>query len=109
MGDLAAIVVPVAFFVTIAAIAILRPLSKRLGDLIEMTRQERQAARLDQSDFSRLGQQLEQLHSRLDLLEHRVDFAERLLDERPAKHLAEGADRATDLAASRSDPARRPG
>jgi hypothetical protein len=80
--------IPIVFFLTVGGVLILRPITKRLGLLIEVLAKERQV-RLDRPDdvrFDRLGRVLEQLDARLDRMEERIDFNERLLSpsgERP--------------------------
>jgi hypothetical protein len=79
--------IPIVFFLTIGGVMILRPITKRLGLLIEVLAKERQS-RLDRPDdarFDRLGRVLEQLDTRLDRMEERLDFNERLLSSNPER------------------------
>ncbi len=75
--------IPIAFIVSIAAVMILRPLTKRLGLLIESlySNDSREGSR-DQ-EILRLTGLVERMADRLERLEDRVDFAERVLDARP--------------------------
>jgi len=74
--------IPIALFVSVAAVAILRPLTTRVGKLLEAMARERTAALrppTDDSDSVRLRAVIEHLSRRLDLMEERLDFTERLL------------------------------
>lgn len=73
------ILIPIFFFVSVAAVLILRPLTKRLGLVLELMSRERTAARTDDTDMARLRVQLEHVSKRLELMEERVDFTERLV------------------------------
>lgn len=80
--------IPIALFFSIAAVLILRPITKRLGLLLEALAKERQglaapaAARsqVDERYLARMTSLLDQLNSRIELLEDRLDFVERLGD-----------------------------
>jgi hypothetical protein len=74
--------IPIALFVSAAAVAILRPLTTRVGKLLEAMARERTAALRppsDDPDSARLRSVIEHLGRRLDLMEERLDFTERLL------------------------------
>ncbi len=84
---IAPMVVSIVFFVTTGAVLIFRPLTKRLGDRLANTNQPQPPA-LDNAEIVRLRQALEETSARLELLEQRVDFTERLLSSpRPAAEL----------------------
>jgi hypothetical protein len=93
--------IPITMFMCIAAVAILRPLTKRLGGLLEVMTRERQAVRssTDDPDMARLRVLMEHVARRMDLVEERLDFTERLL----------GSTRqaSATINAPRSDPLRR--
>ena len=81
--------IPIVLFISIAAVAIFRPLTKRIGLLIEQTYNERKTVQSPQSD--RVEHLMERMIDRMDRLEDRVDFTERMLDSRkslsaPAEH-----------------------
>ena len=75
-------VAPLIAVVTItlsaAAVLIFRPLAKRLGDLIEITGR-RQSAEARSEDIARLTEVVSRLADRLEHLEQRQDFADRIL------------------------------
>jgi hypothetical protein len=80
--------IPIVLFISIAAVAIFRPLTKRIGSLIEQAA-ERKAAPDPRID--RMVQLMERLVDRMDRLEERVDFQDRLLESTRAQaQLPEG-------------------
>lgn len=74
--------IPITFFISIAAVLILRPITKRLGMLIEAIARERDAARAPASQDERVIALLEGMNRRLELMEDRVEFTERLVAAR---------------------------
>ena len=80
LDRLAPMVVSIVLFMTIGGVLILRPIAKHLGAYLEaLTRQQLDGDRLAERD--RLHDLLETMDRRLQLLEERQDFAERLLRE----------------------------
>lgn len=84
MEDLVPMVISTSLFFSIAAVLIFRPLSRRLGDLIAMLAQSRAGASMaapkaDDVETVRLRATVEHLTARLELMEERLDFAERVL------------------------------
>ncbi|MEJ2678963.1 MAG: hypothetical protein P8174_07815 [Gemmatimonadota bacterium] len=76
--------VPIFLFMCIAAVMIFRPMTKRLGVLLEEMARDRRAMRAPENgQMDRVVGLLEQLNTRLDLLEDRMEFMERLSDARP--------------------------
>ena len=74
--------IPITLFLTVGAVAILRPLTSRLGKLLEVMARERTPALrnpAEDADSQRLRALLEHVSRRLDLMEERLDFTERLL------------------------------
>lgn len=77
--------IPIIFIVSAAAVLILRPLTKRLGLLIEQSHRERQATQAPENpQVDRLTVLMERMVDRMDRLEDRLDFTERMLDDRRA-------------------------
>lgn len=74
--------IPIFFFLCVAAVLILRPLTKRLGMVIEQVARDRHAGRIDDAEIARLRVAIDHLAKRLDLAEERVDFTERLVGSR---------------------------
>ncbi len=77
MNDIAPMVVAVVLFVSTAAVLIFRPLTKRLGDRLAAGKQA--PPTLDAGELARLRQALEDTSARLEQLEQRLDFTERLV------------------------------
>lgn len=74
--------VPITLFLCITAVAILRPISKRIGGLLEVMTRERSQKQSADSELNaaRTTLVLEQLSHRLELIEERLDFTERLMN-----------------------------
>ena len=75
---IAPMVVSIVFFVTTAAVLIFRPLTKRLGDRLANSNQPAPPS-LDAADLVHLRQALEETSARVELLEQRLEFTEKLL------------------------------
>lgn len=74
--------IPITLFMSVAAVLILRPLTKRLGGLLEaMTRDRRQVPVQDPTSERTIAL-LEHISRRIDLMEERLDFTERLVSTR---------------------------
>jgi len=71
--------IPIIMFLCIAAVLILRPLTKRLGLVIEQMVKDRQVGRAEQAEISRLQAEIDYLSKRLNLVEERAEFTERLV------------------------------
>lgn len=68
--------------VTIAGVVLLRPLSHRLGDLLEAMAKERNRLNAGGWEPGQAQEWLEGLDERLSLIEERQEFMEALRDER---------------------------
>jgi hypothetical protein len=73
----APMIVAVVLFLTVGAVAVLRPLAKRLADVLEIYARERESG--IQSDVRQMRDLLETMSARLQLMEERQEFTERLL------------------------------
>jgi hypothetical protein len=76
-GELVAIIVPVSFMITTGAVILLWPITRRLGEYLEVLVQEKRMT-MRSDDSTRVQQALEEVSQRLALLEERVEFAEKL-------------------------------
>lgn len=74
---IAGMVVAVAFFMTVGGVLVLRPIAKRLGDILELFTKERRSG--VEAEVRQTRKLLEQMDARLHLIEERQDFTERLL------------------------------
>jgi hypothetical protein len=84
--------IPIVLFMCIAGVLILRPVTKRLGLLLEALAKERMvgpspARALDEAQLERITHALDRLNNRLDLVDDRVAFMERLVEDRPRRRL----------------------
>ena len=87
--DIAPMVVMVTAILTTGGVLILRPITRRLGALLEvMTQQKLRAASADPSENVRIRELLVSIDSRLTLLEERQDFAEALMSAGDTKLLS---------------------
>ena len=88
---IAPMVVSIVFILTVGGVAILRPLAKRVSELLELYARDRHSG--IENDVHQIRDLLETMNARLQLIEDRQDFTERLLEAGDQKQ------------ASRSDPA----
>ncbi len=77
MHDIAPMVVGIVLFVSTAAVLIFRPLTKKLGERLAAGKEPPPA--VDAGELTQLRQALEDTNARLELMEQRLDFTERLL------------------------------
>ena len=73
----APMVVSIVFILTVGGVLILRPIAKRLSQVLELYARDRHSGL--QSDMGQLRDLLETMSARLELLEDRQDFTERLI------------------------------
>lgn len=83
--------IPIFLFLMIGAVAILRPVTKKLGLLIEALAEERKAAARGPTDvgsaqLERVTHLLERMSDRFDHVEERVQFVERLIETREPRN-----------------------
>ena len=91
--------IPIFLFLTIAAVMILRPVTKKLGLLIEALARERmgsagaapQPRQLTEDQVLRVTSALDRLNSRLDLMDDRMSFMERLVEDRSPRQRLTGS------------------
>jgi len=76
---LAPMIVSIVLFVTIGGVLILRPIAKRVGDLLEVYAKEKEGGM--EVEMRQMRELLETMDARLQLMEERQDFTERLLTE----------------------------
>ena len=82
-------IVMVTAILTAGGVLILRPISKRLGALLEvMTQQRLKAANADPAEMARVRELLSSIDGRLTMMEERQDFAEALLSAGDTKLLS---------------------
>jgi hypothetical protein len=85
-NDVAPMVVGIFFFITVGAVILLRPITRKLGTYLEVLAEERRRALTerpaDRSETARLTASIDALESRLGQLEEHQEFTNRLLAER---------------------------
>lgn len=96
--DIAApLIMGLTITLSIAGVLILRPLAKHIGRILELRASERyERPKVSDEDLGRLTDAVSRLADRLETLEDRQDFTERLLDaQQPGSRakLAEPHDR----------------
>lgn len=74
--------IPISMFFSIAFVMVLRPITKKLGGLIEAVTRDKVQARTDDAGNARIALLLEQMNRRMELVEERLDFTERLVGSR---------------------------
>ncbi len=94
--------IPITMFLCIAAVAILRPISRRVGGLLEVMTRERQQHGTDAAELARIRVLMEHVVKRVDLMEERLDFTERLVGRSRQIPLSAAA-RADALRAAEAD------
>jgi hypothetical protein len=74
---IAPMVVAVVAILTVGGVAVLRPIAKRMSELIDLYARDRQSGL--QGEVSQMRDLLETMNARLQLMEDRQEFTERLL------------------------------
>lgn len=77
---IAPMVVAVTLIVTTGAVVLLRPLSKRMGELLDVMTKQKSA--IQPAEVEQLRIQVSAVESRLALLEERQRFTDQLLESR---------------------------
>lgn len=90
MGPIAGAVMVVALTAGVASVMIFRPLTKQLGELLDQMRRDRQQ-KSEVVDAGRVAELMESLLDRMDSLEVRQDFAERVIESAGWKSEASSA------------------
>jgi hypothetical protein len=81
MEDFAPMLVAMTLILTSGAVLLLRPVAKRLGDLLELMAKQR-SGELEAPGAERLTTLLEAIDTRLGLVEERLDFTDSMLQAR---------------------------
>lgn len=77
--------IPIFLFMCIAGVLVLRPVTKKLGLLIEAMAKERMQTHgggLSEAQLERITGALERLNDRIDRVDDRISFMERLVEDR---------------------------
>lgn len=85
---IAPMVVSIVLILTVGGVAVLRPLAKRVSELLELYARDRHEGA--EHELGQIRDLLETINGRLHLLEERQDFTERLLASAPEDDSALG-------------------
>jgi hypothetical protein len=86
--EVAPMIVGVVFILTFGGVMVLRPIAKRIGDLLELYARDRQSG--IEADVHQIRELVETMSARMQLLEDRQDFTDRLLAAPKDKEKADG-------------------
>ena len=86
--------VPITFILSFAGVLIFRPLTKRLGNVMEANALAKREAADDRQHYEHIKALLETQNLKIQHLEQRLEFTESLLETRNAKYLRGGMQRA---------------
>jgi hypothetical protein len=86
--EVAPMIVGVVLILTVGGVAVLRPIAKRIGDLLELYARDKQAGL--EGEVHQVRDLVETMNARLQLLEERQDFTDRLLTAPKDKEKTDG-------------------
>lgn len=72
--------VPITLILSVSSVMIFRPLTKRLGDIMQVNAEGRRTATNERLNHEHLKTLIEVQAHRIESLEHRLEFAESLLE-----------------------------
>ncbi|MDA0329173.1 MAG: hypothetical protein O2958_09220 [Gemmatimonadetes bacterium] len=81
--NIAPMIVAVVFTLTVGGVVILRPIAKRISELLELYARDKHAG--VEGDVHHIRDLLETMNARLQLMEDRQDFTERLIGSGEAR------------------------
>jgi hypothetical protein len=84
---IAPMVTGTVFILTVGGVLILRPIAKRLSDVLELYAREKQAGL--EGEVHQVRELLETMDARMRLMEERQEFTDRLLREPSEKKLGD--------------------
>lgn len=106
MDEIAPMLVLLTLILTTGGVILLRPLAKRLGDLLEIMAQQRRTLPNSGDETARMREVLETMDARLARLEERQDFTDALLSASTSRESTESSELSDP--AARSLPPRPP-
>jgi len=90
MEDFIYALIPITFILSFAGVLIFRPLTKRLGNVMEANALAKQQGVDDKLHHEHVKTLLETQNLKIQQMEQRLEFTESLLEARTAKHLGGG-------------------
>lgn len=88
MEDFIYALIPITFILSFAGVLIFRPLTKRLGNVMEANALAKREAADDRQHYEHIKALLETQTLKIEHLEQRLEFTENLLETRNARYLA---------------------
>ena len=85
--NIAPMIVAVVLILTVGGVAVLRPIAKRISELLELYARDKHSGL--ENDVGQIRDLLETMNARLQLMEERQDFTDRLLAA-PKKEKTDG-------------------
>ena len=82
--------IPITFILSVAGVLIFRPLTKRLGNVMEANALAKKQVAEDQLHHDHVKVLLETQNLKIQQLEQRIEFTESLLEARTAQRLVGG-------------------
>lgn len=80
--------VPITLFLTVGGVLVLRPLTKRLGALMEASAKSKGSTAEEQMQIEHMKLMIETQNLKLEQLEQKLSFTESLLESRTSAFLA---------------------
>jgi uncharacterized membrane protein len=80
--------VPITFFLTVGGVLVLRPLTKRLGALMEASAKSKSSNAEEQLQLEQMRLMIDTQNLKLEQLEQKLSFTESLLESRTSAFLA---------------------
>ena len=80
--------VPITFFLTVGGVLVLRPLTKRLGVLMEASAKSKSSNAEEQLQLEHMRLMIDTQNLKLEQLEQKLSFTESLLESRTSAFLA---------------------
>ena len=87
---IAPMIMTVVLILTVGGVMVLRPIAKRVGDLLEMYVRDRSEGL--EGEIHHMRDLLETMNARLQLMEERQDFTERLLSGQKSREPQDGSE-----------------
>ena len=88
MEELFIALVPMTMFLTIGGVLVFRPLTKRLGLMLEANAVNKRSDEMDRIQHDHLRAMIEAQNLKIETLEQRIEFSESLLEARAGNLIA---------------------
>jgi len=80
--------IPITLFLTIGGVLVFRPLTKRLGLMLEANAANKRSEEIDRIQYEHIRAMLDAQNLKIATLEQRIEFSESLLEARAANLMA---------------------